>query len=343
MNSSAGSPQPNGSAERVIVVRAGALGDFLLGVPALRALRHRYAGAAIHLVGPMPQAQLAYDLDLVRFVTSIDDPAVLRLFVEHVDLSPVPDAFRDAGVAVAWLRDSNAMAENLTRLGAGAVVCAPPFPDLASRVHVADWLLQTLQAIDVPALADWDTRPWLHASAEAQASAADWIATHAGDGNLMVLHPGSGSARKNWPPAAWAETVIRLRTQYQVALAVTSGPADEAAVSALEAALASAGAAPPEGVLRGLRLTQLVGLLEQARVYLGNDSGVSHLAAGLGTRTVAVFGPTDPALWRPRGPRVRVVGGAAASNGREAIAGARATWPAPEDVFRAAEDLLSRL
>jgi ADP-heptose:LPS heptosyltransferase len=52
---------------------------------------------------------------------------------------------------------------------------------------------------------------------------------------------------------------------------------------------------------------ELLGLLKESRLFLGNDSGATHLAAALGVPTLAVFGPSDPWLWRPLGPRVRVV------------------------------------
>ncbi len=56
-----------------------------------------------------------------------------------------------------------------------------------------------------------------------------------------------------------------------------------------------------------LPLPQLATRLAAARVYLGHDTGPSHLAAAVGTRTVALFGPTDPALWAPRGPSVEII------------------------------------
>jgi len=58
-----------------------------------------------------------------------------------------------------------------------------------------------------------------------------------------------------------------------------------------------------------LPLRTLAGVLARCSVYVGNDSGVSHLAAAVGAPTVAIFGPTDPRVWGPRGPRVQTVGG----------------------------------
>jgi ADP-heptose:LPS heptosyltransferase len=64
-----------------------------------------------------------------------------------------------------------------------------------------------------------------------------------------------------------------------------------------------------DDAVRFENLYALAGWLARARIYIGNDSGITHLAAAVGTPVVAIFGPTDPAVWGPRGERVRVVSG----------------------------------
>jgi ADP-heptose:LPS heptosyltransferase len=316
-----------------------------LGIPALRALRARYPSAALHLVGPLPQARLALHAGVASTLTSVDAPALAPLFQDNAGLAGVPAQFRDLDAAVVWLGDPAAVAANLRRLGAGAIVAAAPFPEPGSRVHVADRLLGTLDPLDVPAAPEWDAGPWLQASAEARRWASEWIAGRVGAAPFIVLHPGSGSARKNWPAAAWAQAVDLLRARHRLPLLVTAGPADEAALAALDRALShGARRRAPWALLDGAGLPQLAAVLERAAVYLGNDSGVTHLAAALGTPSVAVFGPTDPAVWRPRGPCVRVlggVGGGSPPSGAAPGAGPSGVWPAPAEVARAAGELLA--
>jgi ADP-heptose:LPS heptosyltransferase len=79
----------------------------------------------------------------------------------------------------------------------------------------------------------------------------------------------------------------------------------------------------------GVSVPHLAAVLAESRGYFGNDSGVSHLAAALGVPTVAVFGPTDPAVWAPLGPEVSVV----APRGD-------APWPTVDDVLIALRKLL---
>lgn len=105
-----------------------------------------------------------------------------------------------------------------------------------------------------------------------------------GDG--AVIHPFSGSARKNWPLQRYRELAERLPARVQWC----AGPEEDLAEA-----------------VRMDDLYQLACWLASARIYIGNDSGITHLAAAVGAPVIAIFGPTDPNVWAPRGERVRVV------------------------------------
>jgi ADP-heptose:LPS heptosyltransferase len=123
---------------------------------------------------------------------------------------------------------------------------------------------------------------------------------------FLAVHPGSGSPAKNWPFDRFVETARRLSPGRPWLLVL--GPAEDAA-------------APPAGaiVARGLPLRRLAAVLARAGRFLGNDSGVSHLAAACGTRTLALFGPTDPAQWAPVGQSVRTLRAASGRPGDLAV------------------------
>lgn len=104
--------------------------------------------------------------------------------------------------------------------------------------------------------------------------------------NVAVIHPFSGGRRKNWPLDRFRELACRL----PLPVLWTAGPEETL-----------------EGAQRFENLLELAGWIAGARVYIGNDSGITHLAAAAGARTVAIFGPTDPAIWAPRGGQVRLV------------------------------------
>jgi ADP-heptose:LPS heptosyltransferase len=109
----------------------------------------------------------------------------------------------------------------------------------------------------------------------------------------LAIHPGSGSPGKNWPPENFAGVADWAAARANILL--LSGPAERGAE---EIRKAMKKAAP--FVADNLPLTRLAGVLNWSRAYLGNDSGITHLAASLGVPTVALFGPTDPAVWGPR-------------------------------------------
>jgi len=108
------------------------------------------------------------------------------------------------------------------------------------------------------------------------------------DGGFAVIHPFSGSLKKCWPLARYRELARRLERLMDVRWC--AGPEE-----------------PLEDAMRADDLYELACWLATARIYIGNDSGITHLAAATGTPVVALFGPTDPRIWAPRGPNVRVI------------------------------------
>ena len=115
---------------------------------------------------------------------------------------------------------------------------------------------------------------------------------------FLAVHPGAGSPTKAWPAERFAALVQRHAAGHRWLL--VAGPGDVAAAAPL---LSLPGAV----VARGIPLRSLGALLSQAGVFVGNDSGVGHLAAAAGAPTLALFGPTDPATWSPVGPHVETL------------------------------------
>ena len=124
--------------------------------------------------------------------------------------------------------------------------------------------------------------------------------------HFAAIHPFSGSARKNWPLERYRALKLEMPVEF------AAGPEEKL----------------PEA-RRFENLADLASWLASASVYIGNDSGISHLAAAVGTPTLALFGPTRPALWAPRGPHVRMI----SKSDLEAIE--------IDDVEQAVRDLLS--
>ena len=169
------------------------------------------------------------------------------------------------------------------------VIVHDPAP---SSEHAAAWLVRPLSALGIPVVAP----------ASLTGTDEERDVTHALRERLpprfLAVHPGSGSARKNWPAERFADLAARLSNGAPWLLSL--GPADEREAAALQGA-------PGAVITRDLVPRHLGALLAAAGLYVGNDSGVTHLAAAYGVPTLALFGPTDPAVWSPIGTRVRTL------------------------------------
>lgn len=121
----------------------------------------------------------------------------------------------------------------------------------------------------------------------------------------VAVHPGASGPRKRWPAPHFAELGRSLSDDPNCRLLLLEGPLDGEAVKAVRAGLAED--AVRWQTVRIENLSRLAAVLSRCRLYIGNDSGITHLAAALGVRTIALFLDTDPRVWAPRGPRVELL------------------------------------
>ena len=124
-----------------------------------------------------------------------------------------------------------------------------------------------------------------------------------GETQLVLIHPGSGGRKKLWPVAGWLDVIMKLSTNNNLKLSLIEGPADSQVVQQICSKVGSASLL----LVNNWRLGKLAALIKHSSLYLGNDSGITHLAAACNTPTIALFGPTDPRIWGPKGARVKVV------------------------------------
>jgi heptosyltransferase-3 len=271
-----------------LAIHPGALGDVLLAIPALRALRAE-RGAVVLAAQPRLGALLEA-LGEVDAHVAFDDLGLDALFVDDDTRRPcLPPLSR----LVCWFgaRDP-VFVRRLTALVPGAVV-APSIGE-ASPIHAH--LLATVAA---PA-GDWGGP--VAAPAVVRALGATALAAAGADAPppWLFVHPGAGSAAKCWPAEAFARVIVTLAGRARLNVVVHQGPADADAARALRRHLGA-------GVVWLVEpaLPALAGALTHARLYLGNDSGVSHLAAALGVPALILF-DTRHLAWRPWQAEARV-------------------------------------
>jgi ADP-heptose:LPS heptosyltransferase len=268
------------------VVRAGALGDVLLLRAAIASLRE--AGHAVSLLAPaVPAAAVSFDAaGLGPTRIAFDSPAVAAWLAGGDPAPPLSTLLECSSRALAVTREATLLAA--LRRHVREVVACDPLPLPGSGPAWA-WYAAALAPLGVAAIA-----PPLETPVASEAAAAEPILRRLGPG-FLALHPGSGSSRKNWPAERFAR-LVELHAGGRPWLLV-AGPAEGGVADRL--------ARLPGAVLaRELPLRVLGAALSRAGLYIGNDSGVSHLAAAYGTPSLVLFGPTDPDVWAPWGPHV---------------------------------------
>jgi ADP-heptose:LPS heptosyltransferase len=125
------------------------------------------------------------------------------------------------------------------------------------------------------------------------------------DKPLIFIHPGCGSIKKAWPSLHFAKLARNLQKRFSVRIAVIEGPADRAQAETLYKRLKGVSTVK----MGKLPLRTLAALMKRVKCFIGNDSGITHLAAAVGTPAIALFGPTDPGVWGPRGENVSIIRG----------------------------------
>jgi len=300
-------------AERVLIIFPGALGDLVCFGPALRALARRHHEATLELMAREELARFAVGrIGIVRIGImsshsrshSIDRREIAALFAQQSnlasDLTGATQFFRPFARIYSFFASDDARFR--CALEAAAAPGAVSFHAFrpASAGHVAAGYLDEIGERGAPPdgeLLDGHIDVLPDDIAEARQALGR---LGLGDARVVLLFPGSGGQRKNWPAENFAALASALPPPMRAL--VVLGPAEGAIESALMPLLAARGIA----WLRDLPLSTVAGLARIAAGFVGNDSGVSHLAAAAGASGVAIFGPTDPDRWRPLGS-VRVV------------------------------------
>ncbi len=291
-----GSHDPSKPQGRILVVRGGAIGDFVLTLPVLAALRTSFPKARLEVLGYPHIAQLAMLGGFAEEVRSIDDRALAMFFAPDAELPQEwVGYFRAFSVIISYLFDPDGFFERNVRRCSDAVFIAGCHRPGANRsLHATDCLLEALQRL---AILDADPVPRLSVSAAPVQSLSPT------SGFLLAVHPGSGSTQKNWPEHRWAELLTRLATQSTCRLLLVGGEAEGERLERLALCWPSCRLE----IARSLSLNALAARLAACSHFIGHDSGITHLAAALGRPILALWGVSDDQIWRPRGDSVTIL------------------------------------
>ena len=286
--------------KRILVIRGGAIGDFVLTLPALKALRESYPKAHIEILGYAHIAALAEKRFYADAVRSIEYGPLSRFFARGAELpEDLAIYFADFDLIISYLFDPDRIFQtNLERAGADTIIVGPS--KLTAESHASVQLARPMTEDLGLEISDSGAR--FVAASEDLKEAEGFLEGLVQP--MVALHPGSGSEKKNWPLQNWLELAESLLADknFTGSLLVVSGEADEAQALGFR----SLNADPRVRFAHNLPLPQLAAILGKT-IFLGHDSGISHLAAAAGANCLLLFGPTDPAIWAPMNQNVEVM------------------------------------
>lgn len=277
---------------RILIIRGGAIGDFVLTLPVLAALRRQFPAVGLEVLGYPHIAGLAAAAGLVDAVKPIESRPLAGFFARKGSLDPAHAAYL-AGfhVIFSYLYDPDEIFRtNLAQVTQAQVIQGPHRPNESRPVHATEQLLEPLQRL---ALFDADPVPRLELPGPAAVSVP----------RRLAIHPGSGGEAKNWPEGHWTALLQLLVATTGMRLLLVGGEAEGERLRRLAAKLP----ADRVSLARSLPLPELARHLRDCAAFLGHDSGITHLAAALGLPGAVLWGPSNATVWRPRSDRFELL------------------------------------
>jgi ADP-heptose:LPS heptosyltransferase len=288
--------------ERILVIRGGAIGDFILTLPALKALRDARPNAYIEILGYKHIAVLAENRFYAQAVRSIEYGPLARFFAGNSELpTELADYFAGFDLIISYLYDPDGVFENnLRRCGVENLICGPA-KIVEDAGHAACQLARPFEELGIKVL---DLTERIFPLTEDREFAREFLRRLPLP--IVAIHPGSGSEQKNWPLENWIALFSKSR-QFSSdgkcpSLVVISGEADKPQTQQLEREWKNR----DTRFAKNLPLPHLAAVIERS-IFIGHDSGISHLAAATGADCILLFGSTDPNLWAPSNQNVRLL------------------------------------
>ena len=256
------------------MVHSGGIGDFILTCPVIRELSK---SDSVTLAGYPDRLALAVHSGIAEQAVSLDTIDFHSLF--GTPSGRLISFLKPFDRVIVWMRDEDRfIGTSLARITDAQIDVFPGLPPNDWTDHASRYFESCL---------NFSALPPVRLSIEAGAMVHDG-----------VIHSGSGSPDKNWPRERFYLLADMLQESGR-SVAWCLGPAESE----------QSGLRERDTIIHSETLVELAGQLATAQLYIGNDSGITHLSAALGVKTVVVFGATNPAVWAPMGEHVRVMQG----------------------------------
>jgi heptosyltransferase-2 len=276
---------------RALIIRPSALGDTLLLAPALYQIADK---VELTLLGRRPGIDFLNPF--LRHCLDFERGGWHSIFLGEPNCKDLP--FPEVERAISFLSDHDGKVKK------GLKVCLkdipifsfPPFPPKKEKIHVALYLASCLEKSGLPVNPE-------EAVEEARRRPLFGENRLTRPGSMLVLHPGSGSKKKNYPPEFWIDLIKGKDLGIFGKKILLLGPAEEEWYQILTKGLSGV----EIEIVHSPNKERLLSLLKDTCLYIGHDSGITHLTAMLGTQTIALFKNSLPLQWAPLGPDVTVI------------------------------------
>jgi heptosyltransferase III len=280
--------------ERILIMRGGALGDFIVTLPACRLIREKWPKAHITYLGNPRFGALGVERFYFDEVGTLEGMGMARLFTKGDEMDAKwQEFFAGFQLIISYLYDPEEyFHQKLAACTKAQVVRGTP------QVVIAPAARHFMEPLAVLGLASNNYESEIQTLEDEMEPTMELVA---GIGRkVLAFHPGSGSPRKNWPVEKW-RVFLDLAQAQGFSLFMVLGEAERDRRVELRGL--------SQRVAEGWELPHLAAVLSQCAAFVGNDSGIAHLAAAVGTRTLTFFGPSESVFWAPQGQHVRVLEG----------------------------------
>ena len=276
--------------KRILIVRGGGIGDFILTLPVFQALKASFPHATLGCLSPAGRGEIAQMAGLADEIRNVDDRCWASFFVRDGQLDGVACKWLSSfDCIISYLHDpSETWKTNVVQVSDAFYLGGCHHPGEMSDVPASISLLKALQPIGI-----------FHADPVPRIIYSDAVLKS----GTIAVHPGSGSESKNWPEEYWCQLIALLLEQGNMDLIITGGEAETKRVRRLGSKFPN----PRIRLLLNKPLASVARELSGCKIFIGHDSGITHLAAALGVRCVIFWAQTNEKVWGPPGEMVHIL------------------------------------
>lgn len=266
---------------RTLIYHSGALGDFITSLPLISQINGSHYGP-VTLLGNPNNISLASASHHIGGGIDCNSALVGSFFRDRPDHPALARFLQPYRLILLFTVPQSPLAKNFRDCTTVPIIVHPPFPE--KHIHITEYHLELLNRLALPAPPAIKAVPFIPVSSDPEAQI-----TPPPKPDSLIIHPGSGSRLKNWPFERFLTVADTFRKQ-GIPISWLTGPAEYHVTIPSQ-----------DSRYYDLSLPQCCHLLKNGAVFLGNDSGIAHLAAAITIPSVVLFGPSNPAIWAPRG------------------------------------------